>query len=78
MSKKARDHRAGIRRDARYLEGREKPEDMEAHEYGWNKAHVRSLRKWERQQGQLLFQDELEYLNWVFYGVWRPLVKGNK
>lgn len=78
MSKRARDHRARIRRDERYLEGRAKPDDMDIHLYGWNRARVRNLRKWERQEGQLLFQNNMVYLNWLHYGMWRPLVKGDK
>lgn len=78
MSKRARDHRARIRRDDRYLDGRAKPDDQDIHEFGWNKARVRSLRKWERQKSQLLFQDGLEYQNWLFFRLWRPVTKGNK
>jgi hypothetical protein len=78
MGKRARDHRARIRRDNRYLDGRAKPEDQDIHDFGWNTAEVRKLSKWQRQQRQLLFQDELEYLNWLHFGLWRPLVKGDK
>jgi len=78
MSKRARDHRARVRRDDRYLDGRAKPEDQDIHDFGWDKAEVRKLWKWERQQGQLLFQDELTYLNWLHFGLDRPLVKGDK
>ena len=77
MGKRARDRRAQIRRDDRYVEGRDKPEDLDAYHFGWNKAEVRKLWKWERQQGQLLFQDELEYLNWLFF-TQGPLRKGTK
>lgn len=78
MSKKARDHRVRIRRDDRYCDGRPKAEDLDAHHYGWNKAQVRSLSKWQRQMGQLLFQDELSYMNWLHFGMEHPLVKGTK
>lgn len=77
MSRRARDHRARHRRDERYLDGRAKPEDLDIHEFGWSRSEVRRLWKWERQQKQLLFQDELEYLNWLFYTA-GPLAKGKK
>lgn len=77
MSKRARDHRARIRRDERYLNGQAKPDDQDIHDFNWNKSEVRRLRKWERQQGQLLFQDELVYLNWVHFGE-KILHKGRK
>lgn len=78
MSKKARDRRARTRRDDRYCEGRAKPEDLEAHEFGWNKAEIRKLWKWERQQSQLLFQDDLEYQNWLFFRLRLPITEGRK
>ena len=77
MSKASRTRRAQARNDERYLSGRSKPEDQDARDFGWNKAQVRSLNKWERQQGQLLFQDELAYLNWYHFS--RPVLrKGRK
>jgi hypothetical protein len=78
MSKRARDRRARTRRDDRYFEGRAKPEDLDAHEFGWNKAEIRSLWKWERQKSQLMFRKELEYENWLFFRIWKPLRKGKK
>ena len=78
MGKRARDRRVRYRRDERYLDGRAKPDDMDIHDFGWNKAAVRSLRKWERQQGQLLFQDDLEYQNWLFFAEYKPLLKGGR
>lgn len=68
MGKRARERRAQTRRDDRYVDGREKPEDLDAAIFGWNKARQRSLSKWQRQQGQLLFQDKLAYLNWYHFG----------
>lgn len=75
MGKKARDHRARIRRDNRYLDGRAKPEDDDIHAFGWNRSRVRNLRKWEKHREQLLMDDET-YENWLFFGLWRPLKKG--
>lgn len=78
MSKKARDHRVRTRRDNRYLDGRAKSEDFDAHDFGWNKARIRHVRKWLRQMPQLLFWDEMTYLNWLHFGMEQPLVKGKK
>lgn len=78
MSKKARDHRARTRRENRYLVGRGTAEDLDIDTYGWNRTRQRSLHKWMRQKGQLLFWDELTYLNWLAFGLEQPLVKGNK
>lgn len=78
MSKKARDRRAQTRRDDRYVEGRAKPEDQDMHDFGWNRAEVRKLWKWERQRGQLLFQDELEYLNWYLFRKDQTTKEGRK
>lgn len=68
MSKASRDRRALQRRQERYLYDREKPEDLEIDLYNWNRARIRNFKKWERQQGQLLFQDGLAYLNWLHFG----------
>lgn len=78
MSKRARDRRARNRRDERYLSGKPKVDDLDIHLYDWNKSQVRRLRKWQRQRGQLLFQDKVEYLNWLHLGLESPLKKGNK
>ena len=78
MSKKARDRRARARREERYLTDREKPEDLSIDHLGWNRARIRSVRKWERQEGQLLFQDATVYEQWIFFGIWKPLLKGGK
>jgi hypothetical protein len=76
VGKRARDHRVRYRRDERYLAGRAKPDDEDAHDFGWNKARIRNLRKWQRQKGLLLFQDDLSYMNWFLFGE-RPL-KGKR
>jgi hypothetical protein len=78
MGKRARDHRVRYRRDERYLDGRAKPEDDDMHFLGWNRSQVRSLRKWERQQGQLLFRDELDYLNWYHFNKRDAIRKGKR
>jgi hypothetical protein len=76
MSKQAREYRATVRRDDRYVEGRAKPDDFDAAVFGWNKAKSRSLKKWAKHQDQLLFTSDEEYQQWLFLGLWRPLVKG--
>lgn len=77
MSKRARDFRATTRRDDRYVEGRAKPDDFEAAVHGWNKARIRSLKKFERQAGELLMTSE-QFEDWLFFGMWKPLLKGGR
>lgn len=75
MSKRAREFRATTRRDDRYVDGRPKPEDIDAAVFGWNKAKSRNLKKFERNAGELLMTTE-EHYHWIVFGMWRPLLKG--
>lgn len=78
MSKKARDRRVEFRRDERYLRGEARPEDLSLHfERGWNRARVRSLDKFCRHPAELLMTEE-QYENWLFFGMWKPLLKGGR
>jgi hypothetical protein len=77
MSKRAREFRAKTRRDDRYMEGRENTEDRLASTFGWNKARSRSLKKFERQAGELLMT-AAQFEDWLFFGMWKPLLKGGR